>query len=284
MNKFLLFVIISIVTLSPSTANTAKIEEKEKEKVSVFSGKVERHENALGEWKFVEYDNISKNIIQIQSSQIDKSSGRCGTAAGSGVIIKCGKTELHPNNPKFYRGYIVTCDHVVPRGTTVEGSLEIKFQNGTSISEDVEVVMNHKGHDVSLIRAWIPVEYDGLVINTNEMNFKDTVRMIGYGGIPDVKKPRYYEAEIYRWSPWLIVVLEDAARGDSGGAIVNDKGELVGLISRGASMFEDKDGLTITSPLHGPANRPIVMIIELYLRTKHLKKDKIVPLQPEPCN
>ncbi len=276
MSKLWIFAVTAVImTLNPSVATTEN--QQEKETKSVLVGKVDVHDNALGKWDFLNYDETSKNIVKIYSTHLNKSTGKIRGAAGSGVIVKCQRDERHPNNKNFYRGYILTCDHVVPKQDMIDGTLEVRFQNGDKISEDTRIVMNSSGHDIALIKCWIPITYEGLVISREPLGLKDKVRMIGYGGIPVVTKPRYFKAEVYRWNPYLIVVLEDAARGDSGGAIVNEAGELVGLISRGASAFEDKDGLTITSPLHGPASAGLVMIIEAYLNTKRLKKDLNVP-------
>jgi S1-C subfamily serine protease len=269
--------LVFFLTFLPSTAQTIPQESQKETKSVLVGGKIDLHEHALGNWKFVKYDNVSKNIVQIHSQQLDKRTGRVGSAAGTGVIVKCQRDEIHPENPNFYRGYILTCDHVVPKSGMIDGTLEIRFQNGVRISEEAVVVMNHEGHDVALVRCWIPFEYEGLVLSKSPLGFGDKVRMIGYGGVPDVTKPRYFEAQIYRWSPNLITVLEDAARGDSGGAIVNEKGQLVGLISRGASSFQKKDGLTITSPLHGPAANGLIMIINGYLQTQSMKKHYNVP-------
>lgn len=276
--SFLLAITVVLLTLIPAKAKIQNQGKKEEPKSVLVGGKIDKHEHALGNWKFVEYDSVSNNIVQIHSQQLDKTTGRVGSAAGTGVIIKCGRTERHPRNPNYYRGYILTCDHVVPKSGMINGTLEVIFQNEIKISEDTIVVMNHEGQDVALIRCWIPFEYEGLSISQNPVGFGDTVRMIGYGGIPDVTKPRYFEADVYRWSPTLITVLEDAARGDSGGAIVNDKGQLIGLISRGASRFEKKDGLTITSPLHGPGADMLILVITGYLQTKSMEKNNDVPI------
>ena len=278
MKKSILFgFTVVLLTLIPTATNTVSQEQKEKTKSILVGGSDHRHEHALGSWHFIKYDNVSKNIVQIHSQQLDKRTGRVGRSAGTGVIVKCARTELHPENPNFYRGFIVTCDHVVPKSGMIDGTLEVKFQNETIISEDSVVVMNHEGHDIALIRCWIPLEYEGLVISKSPLGFGETVRMIGYGGLPDVTKPRYFEAEVYRWSPYLITVLEDAARGDSGGAIVNEKGQLIGLISRGVSSFEQREGLILTSPLHGPAANGLIMVITAYLQTQEMKKKYNVP-------
>lgn len=278
MRKYLFLLIITGLML----ANPAKGQDecgKNPPKSVLETPVAKPDKDAPAEWDFVEYDDFSKNVVQIRSRQVNKSTGRVGTSGGTGVIIKCDKTQRHPRNENFYRGYILTCDHVVVRENIINGTLEIQFQNGVKISEEAIVVMNHKGHDVSLIRCWIPVEYEGLVISREPLKFGDKVRMAGYGDLPDVKKPRYFESIVYRYSPSLIVVLEDAVPGDSGGAIMNSKGELVGLISRGASAFKKHNGITITSPLHGPATAPMIMIITAHLQTEKLKKDLPVILE-----
>ena len=224
-------------------------------------------------WKFLPYYKTSKSVVQIRSQQLNKKTGHVGSSAGSGVIIRQPTIELHPTNKNFYRGYILTCDHVARKSGLIDGSMFIMFQNKIRVSQDVEVVMNSESHDVSLIRCWIPLEYKGVNISRETLKFRDTVRLCGYGGLPDIAKPRYFEAEIYRWSPSLIVVLEDAVPGDSGGGIFNEKGDLVGLISRGISSFKKHNGITITSPAHGPAQGALHMVINAFLQTKGLAAD-----------
>jgi len=215
-------------------------------------------QNAPAVWNFKEYDEISKSTVRIVVSL--NRGGKVTQAHGSGVIIS-RLEEKHPTIEGMTRGYIVTCAHVTPKNDTL--AIVIEYQNG--MTSEAQILETNSVTDVALLRAWIPVEYTVIAPATIRPVYSDIVFCCGYGQLYNCKKPRYFECKVFRSSPLIISLLEDAVPGDSGGPIFNEEGKLVGLISQGRTAFQTKGSTIYTGPASGPSVLAIKQLISVYL-------------------
>ena len=177
---------------------------------------------------------------------------------GTGIIIK--KTDKkHNKYPTMVKGLILTCFHVTPAQGTSKIIVRFK-KNGDS---PAVLISADEASDVALLESWVPEKCVPIKLANKPPKAGDVVRMCGFGHIKDPKKPRYFEGTVWRSSTKNIVVLEDILPGDSGGSIVNEAGELVGMMNSGRmDWLTTNDGVRYTSPLSGPAIEYFKLVIE----------------------
>jgi hypothetical protein len=189
-------------------------------------------QNAPLVFDFIDYDNFSKStgLIFFKSQGLMCPSG----GSGSGFIVEKNTKIKHPRKD-MCRGLVMTAWHVVNSKTSFD--LQIKYQNG--LESDAHVISGIKQKDIALISCWVPANSTVIPIADELPKYGETVRLCGYGNICDPKIPRYFKAKVCRHAPdgvSEIVMLEDGVPGDSGGLVLNENNEAVGVISRGGSI------------------------------------------------
>lgn len=143
-------------------------------------------------------------------------------ADGTGAVIK--KLKDAPENG--YYSHILTAAHVVEGVTTAK----LLYANGVKVDR-ARVIATHKDSDVAILEGWTP--------NTvSPIPLADTVQE---------------DEEIFVYSPrgvrrTKIVVMKDVTiyadiffvSGESGSPVLNNKKEIVGVVSGGHAWFEHK--------------------------------------------
>jgi len=150
--------------------------------------------------------------------------------SGSGVVVS-------PD------GYILTNDHVA--GTDGISSMKVTMYDGTEY--DAEMIATDPAHDVALCK----IEASNLTYmklgNSGTVSVGDNVLCIGnpLGENPDTvsdgiisHQPRPVEFSDGRTMN-LLQLTAPASSGNSGGGIVNNRGEVVGLLNAGMGAYVD---------------------------------------------
>ena len=213
-------------------------------------------QNSPAVWEFMEYDEFSKSALRIEVTCIYEGVDKCGHA--SGVIISVNPDKKHPTIEGMCRGHVITCAHVTPSNVV---EVDIEYQNG--MKEIATVLIRSAESDLALLETWVPTDFKAIQPAFG-CKYGDVVRGCGYGLITDYTIPRYFECEVFRSSRLLIVLLEDAVPGDSGGPIFNSEGELLGLISCGITEFQYLNSVQYTGPCSGPSTIAIKNLLFSY--------------------
>ena len=190
-----------------------------------FGVQIVYFENRIKDQKEIDFEEVSSSIVTIESNTAR------GKTFGSGVIISSD-------------GYIITAFH------TISGN----FSN-VKIS-DKSYLANLIGFDEYADLAVLKINEKNLrpikFSNDYEMNLGETVYAIGNPYNLGISLSRGILSATGRnfGNPYLDIIQTDAAinQGNSGGAIVNAKGELIGLSTLIASSSGGSDGVGFALP------------------------------------
>lgn len=200
-------------------------------------------------WAFIAQDSISKKGCFIELSVNGTYAGH-----GSGTLISVNNNKRHPKNKCLVEAIVVTCNHVTPERSPM---ISVKWQDGSK--HPAMLLARDTRSDVSILKTWVKAGTKPAALNILPIQRGTKVRCFGYGGITDVSKPRYFEAEVLSHDSLdSIIINEDVVPGDSGGGIFNEKGQLVGLIAHGNSRFQTINGVTFT-PIGQGTTAPIIL-------------------------
>jgi S1-C subfamily serine protease len=173
-------------------------------------------------------EKASLNVVRVDV----KVKGQWGN--GSGLLID-------------ENGTILTCDHVIhPNGLHTE---DISVVKQNELSKTVEIIKSDQYHDLAVIRVR-DFKINGTLkhVNYDEIKVGQDSFVLGYPiGLPHLTLTR---ATISAKGKGLVnrfqfdVVQIDARvnRGNSGGPLFNDKGEVVGIVTMKYIPFLDKIG------------------------------------------
>ncbi len=240
MNKFNISLLILLLLFNPISINK-----------SAFAN----DKTQPAKWVFLEKDDISKKGCFIELSVNGQYAGH-----GSGTLISVNDNKRHPKNKCLSEAIVVTCNHVTPERSPM---VSVKWQDG-SIYPALVIARDTKT-DVSILKTWVKAGTAPAAMNILPVARGSKVRCFGYGGITDVTKPRYFEAEVISHDVGdSIIIHEDVVPGDSGGGIFNDKGQLIGLIAHGNSRFRSEDGITYTPVGQGSTASIILRLLKDY--------------------
>ena len=217
-------------------------------------------------WVFLEKDDISKKGCFIELSVNGQYAGH-----GSGTLISVNDNKRHPKNNCLSEAIVVTCNHVTPERSPM---VSVKWQDGSKYP--ALVIARDTKTDVSILKTWVKSGTTPAAMNILPVARGSKVRCFGYGGITDITKPRYFEAEVISHDVAdSIIINEDVVPGDSGGGIFNDKGQLIGLIAHGNSRFRSEDGVTYTPIGQGSTASIILRLLKDYTeRYDHFYSDQ----------
>lgn len=139
---------------------------------------------------------------------------------GTGTLIDCG----------CERSFVITNNHVV---RDVVGNPIVIFPNGSSYYGDI--IKTDKVWDLALVEI-IPPGVPGVKLAGETPKLGERLTIIGYGARPD---DNYREASgpLVGWAmpmnnpnSYFMNIGVAARNGDSGGPILNEKGELSGVL------------------------------------------------------
>jgi hypothetical protein len=238
MKKFLLLIFISIFFLSSAPP--------------LFSQTgIDRPEI----WRFIEETEIKKSVVKITCRKKSESNPKGDLLGfGSGSVIS--KEENQEGCPEgWYYGRILTAAHVADCDL-----MDINFHNGKKSENAVKIKLYDEmyelsGHknDAALVRACIPNDIQPLKIAKDLPNLYGDCQILGFGGGSD--KVRHFGSKIAICDDKGTCILGFAMQGDSGGPILNDKGEIISVVSSitYSNRHERVNGALIGAPTNGPS-------------------------------
>ena len=189
---------------------------------------------------FREYDQYSKSLVLLEVSSYDLSGHL--VKRGSGVIVNKTEEE-HSEKKDFFKAEIITATHVIEDASEIR----VMYQGGGEHSAEVEVSVDfHKG-DIAILTTYVPKHVPSIKINNDaleSLSEDDTVYLMGYGHSEeeelDIESPRYFVGKFKHQNSDTMAVDALVTGGDSGGAILNQNGELLGIISGGSAWYNRK--------------------------------------------
>lgn len=182
--------------------------------------------------------------------------------SGSAAVI--GLTSGYADPPEgYYWGIVASADHVISNDDTTLAGDEflLTFKQGAVIRVKPEGVLARNSQtDLVLMAALVPNEVRPLVLSL-VATADERVRAIGYPGhTAETTEGRFlrYCDKQNRYFADLFV-----RGGYSGGVCVNDKDEIVGMISGGWRWVEDENGHThSTWPTCGGTSNGLKVLAE----------------------
>jgi S1-C subfamily serine protease len=158
---------------------------------------------------------------------------------GCGTVIK-----TEPKDDKYDIAYIVSAAHVFMGTFDTEPKTlgKLLYYNGVKI-KDCSVVQIDKRCDIVLVYGLCPKGLKPVTIAKKDAKPKDKLEFCGLGGKSDVLKNgvRHFFGEAAETtSADRIIANTYVIHGDSGGAVLNQAGELVGVISGGLALCSEE--------------------------------------------
>lgn len=197
-------------TEKPAVNNKAadlKAELKEEIKTSIYSKEKDPSEKSLEE-----IAQLKSNIIVVF----------CGNSLGSGVIISKD-------------GYIVTNNHVVKSGRDCYIAFEDPgSKNGVGEKIKAELVLADDQKDIALLKISRPVEGVIPIGDSGKLKVGERIVTIGNpNGLINTVADGIVSGFRKTDAATLVQITSPITHGSSGGALLNIKGELVGITTAG---------------------------------------------------
>lgn len=154
---------------------------------------------------------------------------------GCGTVIK-----TEPKDDKYDTAYIVSAAHVFMNMFDTEAKTMgiVTYSDGTAI-KNCSVVKFDKTNDVVLVWGLCPKGLKPISVAKEDAKQNQVLEFCGLGGKSDVKKGQvrhFFGKATVTTSNERIIADTYVIHGDSGGAVLNEAGELVGVISGGLSL------------------------------------------------
>ena len=181
-------------------------------------------------------DNPSQRDDENEAGDEDEQDERTMRSAGSGVIINAGK------------GYVLTNFHVIDKADKITITLTDRR------TAEAEVVGTDPKTDIALLKIDLPDLVDVNLANSDRVKVGDYVIAIGNAfGIGQTVTTGIVSAlgrSSSTQDEYQNFIQTDAAinKGNSGGALINSKGELVGINSRILSRSGGSNGIGFAIP------------------------------------
>lgn len=158
---------------------------------------------------------------------------------GCGTVIK-----TVPKDEEWDTAYIVSAAHVYMNifDQVPKCNGEITYYNGKKV-KNCSVVQFNKEADVILIWALCPKGLNPISVSKEDAKPNEKLEFCGLGGKSSVIKNEvrhFYGIATQTTSAERIIVDTYVIHGDSGGAVLNEAGELVGVISGGYAVSSKK--------------------------------------------
>ncbi len=145
-------------------------------------------------------------------------------------------------------GFIVGKDLILTADHCISGSrnIVIKIPRLNFVSKPVKVVRRDARKDLALLKVELPKGLRILSISKTPPKMGDDVEFLGYAGF---EIQRHFDSEILSVSGDQYLLNGAVIQGDSGGAILNKDGDVVGMIQMGQTplkkFYLDYEGGTI---------------------------------------
>lgn len=206
-------------------------------------------------WRFIEETEIKKSVVKITCRKRTENNPKGDILGfGSGSVIF--KEENQDGCPEgWYYGRILTAAHVADCDL-----MDINFYNGKKSENAVKIKLYDEmyelsGHknDAALVKACIPNDIQPLKIAKDLPSLYGDCQILGFGGGSD--KVRHFGSKIAICDDKGTCILGFAMQGDSGGPILNDKGEIISVVSTVtySNRHERINGALIGAPTNGPS-------------------------------
>lgn len=206
-------------------------------------------------WRFINESDYKKSVVKIVCrKKIEGNTESVILGSGSGAVIF--KEENQEGCPEgWYYGWILTAAHVADCDLMdIHFYDDKKSENAKKIKlyDDNYELSGHR-NDAALVKACIPNDIKPLKIAKDLPPLYGECQILGFGGGSD--KVRHFSAKIAICDSKGICVLGFAMQGDSGGPILNDKGEIISLVStvNYSDRNERVNGALIGAPTNGPS-------------------------------
>jgi S1-C subfamily serine protease len=205
-------------------------------------------------WNWSPEKEYHKAIVQIETD----------LGFGCGTVIK-----TEPKDDKHDVAYIVSAAHVFMNMFDTEPKTlgKLVYYDGTKI-KNCSVVQFDRQNDVVLVYGLCPKGLKPVTVAKQDAKPKDKLEFCGLGGKSDVLKNgvrHFFGIATETTSADRIVVSTYVIHGDSGGAVLNEAGELVGVISGGLSLCSRE----IT---HDSGWKKIIVFPSLACNANHVNK------------
>lgn len=186
-------------------------------------------------WQWSPQKEYHKAIVNIETQY----------GFGCGTVIK-----TEPKDDKYDTAYIVSAAHVFmeifDQQATTRGT--ITYHDGTKI-KDCSALKIDKERDIVLIWSLCPKGLTPIPVAKEDAKPNQTLEFCGLGGNSNVKNNgvrHFFGKTTLTTSSERIIADTYVIHGDSGGAVLNESGELVGVISGGLTVcstnYSHKDG------------------------------------------
>lgn len=260
--KFLLLTLLSVVTLSSCSiiGSVNQSEQSNSNPSEVLSNDVPKEVVTVATTKpSTAHTNLVEVIEEVRSSVVDINAYSVSfSSAGSGVIV--GKSD------EAY--YVITNHHVIDQAT----NFEVVVYNGedTSVTYDAYLIGTSMENDIAALRIETSDSLNCVSFIDDSSKVKVGTEVIAIGnplgilggsvthGIVSAVEREVYLQEL----GYMNLIQTDAAinSGNSGGALFNNEGLLVGIVNSG---YSDYQGLNFAIPSN-TARTCFTSIIDTY--------------------
>ncbi len=218
-------------------------------------------------WNWVQAKDYHKSMVQI-TVPVNVDMDRDGdwddrdgdgepdiySSLGTGTVVYIDKSKVivSKSGVKGYIGYVITAAHVIgnmpyePQRNILD--IQITYQDHEKANKS-QIVYRNISSDCAIIKCWVPENVPAAKLAEEHAKPGDYLEFVGLGGRSPVDKPRRFSGHSAIVSDEDELFSHDVlfVPGDSGGAVFNANGELVGVISGGWFWW---DG--VISPSDGP--------------------------------
>lgn len=158
--------------------------------------------------------------------------------AGTGVVIYSKEQK----NSTLNIVRIMTCAHVVDHEEFSQDGMGLVFLDNQQYNFKI-IATDHK-YDIAILEGQLPNNFVAVKLSEKSISDGDKISLFGYGG--NAETVRILQSEAHRLTNYYSIYVDvNVICGDSGGPILNEKGELVSLITAFCvrdTDFEKKQG------------------------------------------
>lgn len=158
-------------------------------------------------------------------------------ATGTGIVVS--KYYDQPSG-SGYLGQVMTASHVVADDRD-RNAVRVVYRNG-KVSKDCQVAFQDEELDIAILKVWVPHNIPAARIADQRIQPGDTLEITGLGGGSELKccLRHFHAMAADPTNKAQIYANVSLLPGDSGGAVFNKDGALVGIISGGWFWWHDR--------------------------------------------
>lgn len=150
-------------------------------------------------------------------------------------------------------GFIIGKDLILTANHCIRGSrdIRIKIPRLSFVSEVVKVVRSDSSNDLALLKVKLPKGLRILSIAKTPPKQGDDVEFLGFAGF---SIPRHFDSKVLHIKGDQYLLGAAVIQGDSGGAILNKDGDVVGIIQTGMVQIQ-----SMPTEFEGALMRPLML-------------------------